>query len=83
MERSGVDLARALRTARRLRAAVRGPRRGGDGGGRRPPPRLRFPCGHVESRRAVNRRLRSTERAVWIACRRCNVVALALARPGA
>lgn len=83
MERSGTDLARAVRTARTLRAMVRGTRRGGGGSGRLPPTRLRFPCGHVESRRAVSRRLRSTERALWIACRRCNVVALALARPNA
>jgi hypothetical protein len=42
-------------------------------------PRLRFPCGHVEGQRTVNRRLRTTERAAWVACRRCNLVTLVVA----
>lgn len=45
-------------------------------------PRLRFPCGHVEGQRTVNRRLRTTERAAWVACRRCNLVTLVVAVGG-
>lgn len=44
----------------------------------RQPTGIRFPCGHVVGARAVTRRVRSTPRAVWIACRRCNVIALAI-----
>ena len=45
---------------------------------------IRFPCGHVAGPRAVARRARSTPTAVWVPCRRCNVIALAIgaaARP--
>jgi len=42
---------------------------------------IRFPCGHVVGPRAVGRRVRSTPTAVWIACRRCNVIALAVGEP--
>lgn len=45
-------------------------------------PRFRFPCGHVEGRRPVNRRLRTTDRAAWVRCRSCNLVALVVARAG-
>jgi hypothetical protein len=41
---------------------------------------LRFPCGHVESERGTKRRMRTNERAAWIACRRCNVIALVIAK---
>jgi hypothetical protein len=45
-------------------------------------PGIRFPCGHVVGPRAVARRVRSTATAVWVPCRRCNVIALAVsARP--
>jgi hypothetical protein len=37
---------------------------------------MRFPCGHTEPDDSVGRRLRITLRAVWVACVRCNVVAL-------
>jgi hypothetical protein len=37
---------------------------------------MRFPCGHTEPDDSVGQRLRVTPRAVWIACVRCNVVAL-------
>jgi hypothetical protein len=37
---------------------------------------MRFPCGHTEPDDSVGRRLRITARAAWIACVRCNVVAL-------
>ena len=39
---------------------------------------IRFPCGHVVGPRAVARRVRSTPTAVWVPCRRCNVIALAV-----
>jgi len=64
------DLLRAVR-AGRGRAAVR-PR----------PSRFRFPCGHLDGWRAVSRRLRTSERAVWVRCRSCSVVALVVARAG-
>jgi len=71
------SLSRAVRTARDIRAmARRGGRRRGAA------PRLRFPCGHLEGQRAVNRRLRATERAVWIPCRSCNLITLLVARGG-
>ena len=37
---------------------------------------LRFPCGHLEAERATERRMRVRGRAVWVACRRCNVIAV-------
>jgi hypothetical protein len=48
---------------------------------RRPtPPRLlRFPCGHVEDEPAVTPRTRGTPRAAWVACRRCNLIAVTIA----
>ena len=64
---------RALRAARDGRAIARRAR---------PSPRFRFPCGHVDGRRAVNRRLRTTDRGVWVRCRSCNLVALVVARSG-
>jgi hypothetical protein len=49
-----------------------------------PPPDLRFPCGHVEGQPAVTARTRETPRALWVACHRCNLIALVTARlPGA
>jgi hypothetical protein len=52
----------------------------GDHGGRRSrrapgSQGLRFPCGHVEADFAVALRVRETARAVWITCRRCNLIA--------
>ena len=44
-----------------------------------PPQTLRFPCGHLEDQPDVTARTRETPRAVWVACRRCNVVALTIA----
>ena len=44
----------------------------------RPQPSIRFPCGHVVGPRTVARRARSTPTAVWVPCRRCNVIALAV-----
>lgn len=49
---------------------------------RRQEPGLKFPCGHVAGQRAVAGRTRSTATAIWVACRRCNVVALVV-RPAA
>lgn len=43
---------------------------------------FRFPCGHVEGGGSVDRRMRVTERAVWVRCRACNVIGLLVARPG-
>jgi hypothetical protein len=40
-------------------------------------PRLRFPCGHLEPRRSVARRMRIRDRAAWVACRRCNLITVA------
>jgi transcription initiation factor TFIIIB Brf1 subunit/transcription initiation factor TFIIB len=38
---------------------------------------MRFPCGHSEPEATAGRRVRTTAgRAVWIACRQCNVLAL-------
>jgi len=39
---------------------------------------VRFPCGHVVGPRTVARRARSRPTAVWVACGRCNVIALAV-----
>jgi len=41
---------------------------------------LKFPCGHVADDRAVAGRTRSTAAAVWVACPRCNVIALVIDR---
>ncbi len=43
---------------------------------------FRFPCGHVEGGGSVDRRMRVTERAVWVRCRACNVIGLLVERPG-
>ena len=41
---------------------------------------MRFPCGHSEPETSVAGRVRRVVgRAVWVGCRRCNVVALACA----
>ncbi|HUF92579.1 MAG TPA: hypothetical protein VMR23_09405 [Candidatus Limnocylindria bacterium] len=42
-------------------------------------PALKFPCGHVQSAQAVGRRTRTTARAAWVPCRRCNLIALVVA----
>ena len=39
---------------------------------------LRFPCGHVEPEDVTERRMRLRGRVVWVACRRCNVIAVAV-----
>jgi hypothetical protein len=39
---------------------------------------LRFPCGHLEPEGATERRMRLRDRVVWVACRRCNVIAVAI-----
>ena len=44
---------------------------------------VRFPCGHVVGPRTVARRARSTPAAVWVACGRCNVIALAVSAAAA
>jgi hypothetical protein len=41
-----------------------------------PGPVLRFPCGHVEREQAVERRARPRAGAIWVACERCNLIAL-------
>ena len=41
---------------------------------------LKFPCGHVAGDRAVAGRTRATATAVWVACPRCNVIALVIDR---
>lgn len=44
---------------------------------------MRFPCGHSEPETSVAGRVRRVVgRAVWVGCRRCNVVALACAPAG-
>jgi hypothetical protein len=44
---------------------------------------MRFPCGHSEPEEPVTGRVRTVAgRAVWVACRRCNVIALACAPAG-
>lgn len=54
--------------------------------GKRPGPTgrqsFRFPCGHVESADSVDRCTRVTERAAWVRCRACNVIALLVQRAG-
>jgi hypothetical protein len=40
---------------------------------------FRFPCGHLEPGKSVERRLRLTEKAAWIHCRHCAVIALVVA----
>ena len=38
---------------------------------------MRFPCGHSEPDASAGRRVRAAGgRAVWIPCRKCNVIAL-------
>lgn len=44
--------------------------------------RFRFPCGHLEAQRSVQRRVRMTARHAWIACQRCGVIALVIDRGG-
>ncbi len=41
-----------------------------------PDERLKFPCGHVEAGRSVAARLRLRGGRAWIACRRCNLIAV-------
>jgi hypothetical protein len=44
---------------------------------------MRFPCGHSEPETSVAGRVRRVAgRAIWVVCRRCNVVALACAPAG-
>jgi hypothetical protein len=44
---------------------------------------MRFPCGHSETEGSATGRVRrASGRAVWVACRRCNVIALACAPAG-
>jgi hypothetical protein len=45
--------------------------------GRQP---LRYPCGHTDTEASIARRLRIRPQALWVACPRCNVVALVTAR---
>jgi hypothetical protein len=42
-------------------------------------PRLKFPCGHLEAEAAVEKRTHASGRAVWVRCRSCNLIALAIA----
>lgn len=37
---------------------------------------LAFPCGHQESEASVLGRMREREHALWITCRRCNVLVI-------
>jgi hypothetical protein len=41
----------------------------------------RFPCGHSEEQSAVTPRIRGADAALWVACRQCCVIALAVAPP--
>ena len=41
--------------------------------------KYRFPCGHVEAVKSVDARRRVTIRVAWVACPRCNVVAIVVA----
>jgi hypothetical protein len=44
---------------------------------------MRFPCGHSEPEASATGRIRAAGgRAAWIACRRCNVIALVCAPSG-
>lgn len=44
---------------------------------------MRFPCGHSEPEASAIGRVRAAGvRAAWVACRRCNVIALAFAPAG-
>ncbi len=46
-------------------------------------PIMRFPCGHSEPEASAGGRFRAASgRAAWVACRRCNVIALACAPAG-
>jgi hypothetical protein len=38
--------------------------------------RFRFPCGHVEAGTSIDARVRLRRSAVWVRCRRCNLIAL-------
>jgi hypothetical protein len=41
---------------------------------------MRFPCGHCEPEASATGRIRAAAgRAAWVACRRCNVIALVCA----
>jgi len=40
---------------------------------------LRFPCGHLEDESSALSRMRDIRGAGWVACRRCNLVALVTA----
>jgi len=42
-------------------------------------PSYRFPCGHLEAAKPVDARRRVTIRVAWVACPRCNVVAIVVA----
>lgn len=44
---------------------------------------FRFPCGHLESEKAVTARVRTTATAAWVACLRCTLIAVVVtpARP--
>lgn len=43
---------------------------------RRSDMRFRFPCGHVEAGTSIDARVRLRRSAVWVRCRRCNLIAL-------
>jgi hypothetical protein len=44
---------------------------------------MRFPCGHSEPEASATGRVRAAGgRAVWVACQRCNVIALACTPAG-
>jgi hypothetical protein len=44
---------------------------------------MRFPCGHTEPEGSAAGRIRAAgRRAAWVACRRCNVIAVACAPAG-
>jgi hypothetical protein len=44
---------------------------------------MRFPCGHAEPEASATGRIRAAAgRAVWVTCRRCNVIAVACAPAG-
>jgi hypothetical protein len=44
---------------------------------------MRFPCGHSEPQASATGRVQAAGgRAVWVACRRCNVIALACTPAG-
>jgi hypothetical protein len=43
------------------------------------PERFRFPCGHIDGRRAVERRIHADGTHAWVTCQRCGVIALVVA----